>query len=142
MNSVRYSCKICRRPGLAKYAPEFDASLICKWADLLTCNPCYDSRSDELKARDLIMNSATLCLSLGVNDKRRAQIVAGTKLLARVLCARLNLTPVWQQEFPDMLCERPGMAWNILKDYEKRLHGLRQESFNYYERQGGDKPTA
>lgn len=41
MESIVYTCKYCRKQGLAKYEPEFVREIEA-WKSMLTCNRCGD----------------------------------------------------------------------------------------------------
>ena len=147
MTSTAYTCKLCRRTGVASYDETAPISDLSKWLPLLHCNHC----SDWLEAKNrLTAKIAQLCRIIQVGQawhptkpeqvrERTAKLTSAangleviTKAMAGAACNYFHLTNVWEQDFADLLAENPAQHPRIITDYLRRLSKMvkpRQDQF-------------
>lgn len=138
MKLLNYTCKLCRRPGVAKYDPSCEGFQIGLWASMLTCNACSDHRVRVMKRADQIRwiaGKLPLLYSMkngadefderkarqigSAVDKIRGELVTATRQLAEFSCRHHRKAFNWDVDFVNQIMERPEKAVNCCWLYDR-----------------------
>lgn len=128
--NIAYECKFCNRPGIVimEESPGIQFQ-IEKWKPILCCNRCGDFMVAKRKITDLIQRNAA-CLNvcritlqgeklLKAESMCREAFTKLTKQFATVVCDYFRKTNVWDQEFVNMLMDKPDRFWHLCNQYMK-----------------------
>ena len=129
MKTIAYTCKLCRRPGEAKYDDTEIPLDLGKWVSMLTCNRCYDYRDKKrLHADDIWRTCYDYSIARNLTDdskrseavkRAREALVRKTKAFAGLICTHWNKMTVWEPDFVQMLLDHPDKSHQVLRDYER-----------------------
>lgn len=133
--SVAYACKFCRKPGVARYNPEF-VHKIEGWVKMLTCNPCADYHARRGQLEDQVWKAAHVLIAarrIGVKnlstieDNTRNRLDALTKQYANLVTNYYGLANFWDQEFPSMIMDKPEKLNQIAKQYRASVRQMSRQ---------------
>lgn len=137
MIPTAYKCKICGAEHVAMASDDGDPAWNITLAKLLVCDRCADYRQGRRKYGEAI---ATVCaqirgallsskgLSQSVEDEARKQLRNLTQSYARVACRHRGMADVWDEEWVNMLVEKPDKVWIILREYEAGLQATKTKA--------------
>jgi len=131
-----YNCKFCGNPGivtgddegLKMVKPEI-------WLPRICCNRCGDYMVSKRKLTEAIVKTCRIIESCRINlgpEKRaavetrcREQLVDLSKRFATMVCNYYRLTNIWEQQFADMLADKPDKCTTVLSMF---IQGMAKES--------------
>lgn len=131
--NIAYTCKICKRPGIAKFDDDAPQSWLGRLQPLLSCDPCYDLRTEFWEATNAILHHCQMLARMAMvrmkpseqeatRSRIRPELELLTRKYARVMAKYRNLAgPVWEEDFVDQLVENPGSCGLILRAYRMQL---------------------
>lgn len=123
--SVEYVCKICRQPGVAKFAIVCPQEWLEKLHPMLTHDRCFDRHVGFVKAGDRLVAA---CLEIARGSKDSVKIAASLSGLARSYAKAFSDkhgTPmVYHDDFTDLLREKPEQVGRILAHYRKQVFSV------------------
>ncbi len=137
--NIDYTCKFCRRTGIAQLADDLPADWIQldKWKAMLCCNRCADYMEAKRKCLWAIRKAAILLAQMRVTATGqellkieaavRERLVGLTKRFAAVVCDYLLVETVWEEEFVNMLMDKPDRCEDIASHYVRGIRALKNK---------------
>jgi hypothetical protein len=140
MKTFSYNCKFCGKPGTCQadesglwmFHPEI-------WLPKMACNRCGKFMEESRTHGDAI---AKVCRTLqtcrtGLDERRKQEIEATAKLklvmltkrLAMLVCDYHRVTNVWDQEFCEILFEKPEFCRMSIRVYLRGIRHVAKEAF-------------
>lgn len=126
MIPMAYKCKMCGREGLAHASDDGDPGWNATLAKMLVCNRCADYRQGRRKWGEAIASvcaqirgaQLTKGLSNEAEDEARKQLKDFSQSYAHVACKYHHCQDIWEEEFVNLLVDKPDLCWRILREYE------------------------
>ena len=135
MTSIEFICKFCKHHGVAQYDERCPALNLEAWAKSLCCNRCGDYHARRLVLEAAIKKAVErLVVTRQTCSDRKGEIIQAirqvftelTKSYARLVCEFSCLQFVWEQEFVDLLMEKPDRWYFIIANYRKQISAIQQ----------------
>lgn len=128
--NIAYKCKFCGLEGIVTVQDDLMFE-VDKWKSLLVCNRCGDYHEKKRGVIDNVKSSAIFLMTCRRTMKGEglAKVETGvrstleriTKRLADIVCEHYRATNWWDQEFVNLLMDRPDDFWKICRQYEKMV---------------------
>ena len=131
MIQTPYKCRFCQKEGIAWASDDSNPEWNTTFAKMLSCNNCADYRRRYVRYRDAIEKT---CLQIvtarktlspekcrQIEENKQLSLETLTKSFSHVVCKHHAIVDCWEQEFVNLLMEKPEKAWTILCDFESRI---------------------
>lgn len=134
--NIEYVCKFCGRPGVACLPDDIDSSSlegesffsVGFWKRILCCNRCADYMESKRALTTRIIKVAMLYYANKRNTstpeketKVRESLTFLTKQFASLVSKHFDKLNVWDNEFVNMLMDRPEKAASICASYIRHM---------------------
>ncbi len=135
---IDYLCQFCQRPGVAYYDDSCPGMHLDVWRKILACNHCADFREGVNRFTESIARSARSFAILQTSKlpeirtesarTTREKLTVKTKDFAAHVCKFHHITNQWEEDFVEIIMERPDMVLRLLKDYERRIAKIAEDA--------------
>ena len=127
MMPVPYKCRVCGCDGIAYSSEDGESEFTSIFSRWLTCNRCADYRQGKRKWGEAI---ASVCVRLricqlagtmdqDIEDSARKRLHDLTQSYSHIVCTYHHCEDIWEEEFVNLLIEKPHLIWVTLREYER-----------------------
>jgi len=125
---IEYTCKFCRVQRWVELDNDSDIFAIERWKPMLCCDRCADFMQEKRKLTDRInrVADALELIRQGFGKQAsesaiRSKFEFYTKKFAALVCDYFRKTTVWDEEFVNMLMEKPEESHKICAHYVRGI---------------------
>jgi len=138
--STPYKCKICGRPGVARYDDSCPINSLQAWVSMLAHDRCHDYAIARRRVERSISAVCDTILRTRVHDnfpddvtvERAKHTVESARPIlsflthryADICCAYHHLQTIWEPDFPQQLLDHPDKSKLIMTTYVQGIKTL------------------
>jgi hypothetical protein len=129
--NIEYQCKLCGRKGAVEVDDGVELFTIAEWKPILCCNRCADfleskrNLEDKIKKVAIVLNLVRRGFGGKYSESAiREKFDFHARKFAALVCHHFHKSMVWDDEFVNLLMDKPENSHRICAHYLRGIRAL------------------